>query len=278
MDGDPAGRFEAPYRVRFDEAGPDGFARASSLLRYVHDVAWQHSGSLGFDQAWYRSRGLGWLVRTVDLDLRRPIPAGSRLLLGTEVVGHGRIWARRRSAAWRDRSEPISAGSPEGLGHDRDATAAEPVTVGLTDWVLIDSRGRPTRLPPEFLARFGSHATSADLARVEIGQPSAAAVRDRRAVRGHELDPNRHVNNAVLLDWMDDAVRLAGGSIDKSTRDWVPRRYRVEYLAPLGPGDAVELAAWPAVHGWSVLAAHADDGRTLARGQLLLGAAKRSVE
>ena len=33
----------APYRVRFDEAGPDGLLRTSVLLRYAQDLAWYHS-------------------------------------------------------------------------------------------------------------------------------------------------------------------------------------------------------------------------------------------
>ena len=44
---------EARYRVRFDEAGPDGLAPDVGLMRYAQDVAWQHSTALGFDRAWY---------------------------------------------------------------------------------------------------------------------------------------------------------------------------------------------------------------------------------
>ncbi len=36
-----------PYRVRFDECGPDGLARSSALLRYAQDVAWVHSEQHG---------------------------------------------------------------------------------------------------------------------------------------------------------------------------------------------------------------------------------------
>src|SRR2546423_12970110 len=33
--------FVAGYRVRFDEAGPDGRIRTSALLRYAQDAAWR---------------------------------------------------------------------------------------------------------------------------------------------------------------------------------------------------------------------------------------------
>ena len=43
----------SPYRVRFDEAGPDGNLRTSTLLRYAQDLAWYHSAQRGFTRAWY---------------------------------------------------------------------------------------------------------------------------------------------------------------------------------------------------------------------------------
>src|SRR5215213_5141450 len=66
----------AGYRVRFDEAGPDGLVRSSALLRYAQDVAWRHSEHLGFDRGWYQARGLGWVVRGLELEVREPIPMG----------------------------------------------------------------------------------------------------------------------------------------------------------------------------------------------------------
>src|SRR4051812_35975653 len=69
----------AGYRVRFDEAGPDGRMRTSALLRYAQDVAWRHSEQLGFDRAWYVARGLGWVVRGCELEVREPIPIGHTL-------------------------------------------------------------------------------------------------------------------------------------------------------------------------------------------------------
>src|SRR3954452_1641014 len=87
--------FVAGYRVRFDEAGPDGRIRTSALLRYAQDVAWRHSEDLGFDRQWYVDRGLWWVVRSVELDVLAPIAMGETIRLSTVVIGHRRIWARR---------------------------------------------------------------------------------------------------------------------------------------------------------------------------------------
>jgi len=52
-----AKRFEAPFQVRFDEAGPDGCLGSSGFLRYAQHVAWMHSTAEGFDRAWYAAAG-----------------------------------------------------------------------------------------------------------------------------------------------------------------------------------------------------------------------------
>src|SRR3954453_17107821 len=87
--------FVAGYRVRFDEAGPDGRIRTSALLRYAQDVAWRHSEDLGFDRQWYVDRGLWGGVRAVDLGGIRPVAMGQTIRVSTAVTGHRRIWARR---------------------------------------------------------------------------------------------------------------------------------------------------------------------------------------
>ena len=98
----PAGaKYEAAYRVRCDEAGPDGRLRTSGLLRWTQDLAAQHSDALGYDRAWYRERGLTWLVRTAELEIGAPIRYGAEVVGSTRVVGFRRVWSRRGFAVSR---------------------------------------------------------------------------------------------------------------------------------------------------------------------------------
>ena len=91
---------EAAYRVRFDEAGPDGLARPSTLLRYAQDVAWIHSESLGFDRAWYASRGLAWVVRSAELVTNGPIRTGDVVVVPVLRAGLGMLDAVLRLIPW----------------------------------------------------------------------------------------------------------------------------------------------------------------------------------
>ncbi len=219
----------AGYRVRFDEAGPDGDIRTSALLRYAQDVAWRHSEQLGFDRGWYQARGLGWVVRGCELELREPIPMGRTLRVSTAVVGHRRIWARR-------------------LGECRlaDGRLAARVT---TDWVLLDARNRIVRIPADFAFSFANPEVTSEILRVPVPDGPAAHTLPL-TVRSTELDPLDHVNNAVYVDWLEEALNSAGW---RPTDAALPRSIRLEYLASAARGDSVavelsgEAGAWRAV-------------------------------
>lgn len=217
--GNPA--HEAPfrqvYRVRFDEAGTDGLARASTLLRYVQDIAWVHSEQLGFDRDWYAERGVAWLVRAAEVAILGRLPMGESIELTTDVVGHRKVWARRRS----------------------EAMLGEAVVAWVhTDWVLVDRRGAPARIPPEIDAAFPTPIADFQIGRVELSAVGSQPTSERRfRVRPHELDPNGHVNNAVYVDWLEE-------SVTDGTMTDPPRRYRLEYLAAAGPDDELAASTW----------------------------------
>ena len=238
----------AGYRVRFDEAGPDGLLRTSAVLRYAQDVAWRHSEQLGFDRAWYQARGLGWVVRGCELEVREPIPIGHTLRVSTAVVGHRRIWARR-------------------LGECRLADGRVAATV-TTDWVLLDARNRVVRIPPDFGVAFTNPEVRSQILRVDpagntTADASAGAVIDALEVhvRPSDLDPLDHVNNAVYVDWLEEALDAAGR---RGASSALPRSYRLEYLASAARGDRVEIGLRGSAGEW-LATVRRKDGADLVR-------------
>jgi acyl-ACP thioesterase len=221
-------RCSAPYRVRFDEGGPDGLVRTSVLLRYTQDLAGQHSSVRGYDRAWYAARGITWLVRAAEVAVVAPIAVGDELVGTTQVAGWRRVWARRRTEF-------------------QDGAGAVVATV-LIDWVLLDTRGAPTRIPSEFDAVFGAPIATFGLARVELGEVPADAIRSTFVVRPQELDPMDHVNNAVYADWLDEAVLTAGGAAAVRA---VPRLARLEYARAAEPKAALTAETWRDAGDWS---------------------------
>jgi len=221
-------RIERAYRVRFDEAGPDGQLRASGYLRFAQDLAWVHSESAGFGRDWYGERGLTWLVRAIELDVLAPVEYGSGLDVSTEVVGFRRVWARRRSEFKR-------AGTEQMVG------------LAITDWVLLNASGRPVRPPQEILEVFGSDLGDFTPMRMETPTaPNSASPREFRPRRS-ELDPMAHVNNAAYLDYMDEQFlgleRIRHGLP-------APRRYRAEFIASAEAGAKVVGRGWEEDAAW----------------------------
>lgn len=218
----------APYRVRFDEAGPDGLVRTSVVLRYTQDLAGYHSAVRGFGQAWYAERGIVWLVRAAEVAVVAPMAVGDELVGTTRVVGWRRVWARRRTDL-------------------RDAQGRLVAWVNI-DWVLLDGRGAPTRIPPEFDAAFGAPRATLTLARVGLGEAPIDAARSTLRVRPQELDPMDHVNNAVYADWLDEAVQASGGAADVRA---IPRLARLEYARAAEPGETLIAETWADDGAWS---------------------------
>ena len=221
-------RTSSTYRVRFDEAGPNGIARASAYLRYAQDLAWLHSERRGFGRSWYQDRSLAWVVRAVDLTIEAHLPTGAVLDATTEVIGGRRVMARRRCDL-------------------RAEADGSPVATVLTDWVMTTTAGVPTRVPDAFPIAFGVPPGSFEPTRVDPGNAAPDAARRAFVVRLHELDPMGHVNNAVYVDWLDEAVDL----LQPAAILGVPRRYRLEYRAAVSPAAELISQAWADGSGWS---------------------------
>jgi acyl-CoA thioesterase FadM len=240
------------YRVRFDEANPDGLARTSTLLRWAQDVAWVHSERLGFTRAWYAERGLAWLVRGVELAVLAAIPTGRELAVTTEVVGYRKVWARRRTDF-------------------RAPDDAQLVAWAHTDWVITDHRGAPIRVPPQFGAFLVQPAPSFNPTRVNLSAPPDGTLSRVLPVRLRELDPMGHVNNAVYLDHLEEGIAGVDGGAQAVS--WLPRTYRLEYLLPAAPGAELVASAWPAAEiGFQFRLADTNDA-DLFRGRLETGLA-----
>jgi acyl-CoA thioesterase FadM len=235
-------RIERTYRVRFDEATPEGLAKTSALLGYLQDVAWRHSEVLGFPREWYAERGLAWVVRAIDVALGTPIRDGDELRVSTRIAGFRRVMARRCS----------------------ELRAADGMLAGAVsvDWAMTDGRA-PIRIPGDIAGLPGIDLSPFAPTRVDL-PPAPPGARELWLVpRLRELDPQGRTNNGVYLDWLDEAVTEAGGADDVRA---AARRYRMEYLRAAGPGVPLRSIAWRDGPGWAWRLR--DDAGDLVRGRL----------
>ena len=241
-----------PYRVRFDECGPDGLARTSALLRYAQDVAWIHSERLGFDRDWYAARGLTWLVRAAEVAILRAGPAGHD--------------ARRVHDGRR---------LPEGLGAPPDRRPP-----GRRDAGVLGAHGLGHRRRPRRARRASRPSSPRSTARCRAvrARPGAAAAdagrrddpRDRRAARRTSTRSATSTTPRTSTTSRRRCSRRAMPARRRSRRS--PRSVRLEYLLPAAAGVAVDGAAWQVGDGsdatawaWRLVDR---SGTDLARGRL----------
>ena len=173
------------------------------------------------------------------------VRVGDELTGTTRVAGWRRVWARRRT--------------------DFVDAPGAPVAWTHVDWVLLDARGAPTRIPVDFQPVFGAPDAPFPLARVPLADPPADAAQRHASRSGpQELDPMDHVNNAVYADWLDEQVIAAGGVADVRA---IPRLARLEYARAAEAGATVDAVTWRDDDGWSCRIADAA-GTDLLRARL----------
>lgn len=214
--------FSQTFHVRYDECGAGGTLRASVHLRLFQEIAFGHSAALGFPLAWYEQQRLFWVVRRIHMVVHEPARYGDALVYTTRVVGARRVMARRVNDA-------------------RRAGGGGLVATAVADWIFTADGITPRRVAEELARAFPAMARPVAPVPLEEPQPPGGTAATPLRMRASDLDAMGHVNNAVYLDLMDDAVLRAGG------HDLVgahPRTYDLLYHAAATSGDALRDLAW----------------------------------
>jgi len=137
-----------PYllRVRASAEDIDGLGHVSNLvyLRWVLDAALAHSTAKGLDEAAYKARGQGWVVRRHEIDYLRAALEGDDLVVETRVASIAAASSTRKTRIFRD---------------------GELLARAATSWAYVDYRtGRPIRIPEEVKSLFDIEPAEPDQA------------------------------------------------------------------------------------------------------------------
>lgn len=125
--------------VVVDAAHLDQFGHTNNVqyLRWLEQVAWNHSISLGLGFEDYQQHGIGCVARRHELDYLAATFQGDELLLGTwvhENDGRLSMWRAYQIIRVKDQKTVLR---------------------GRTHWVCVDMRsGRPKRMPAAYVAAY----------------------------------------------------------------------------------------------------------------------------
>ena len=176
------------YRVRFDEAGPDGFCGVG--FSAFRRKTWHGSirSTAGFGRTWYRERACSGSSARRACPCSRNVDTAQRSAVSTEVIGFRRVIARGAAIPSADQRAPGRRGD-DGLGPHR-ATPSRPVRPPAGS-SRRSAAARPTTLHARAPARAGGRRT----------RPARAS---GLACVGARPTPMAHVNNAVYVDYIDE--------------------------------------------------------------------------
>lgn len=216
-------QFYHAHTVRYDECNCDGLLTPAAFLRYMQGIA-----ALDAEDAQLSGNGY-WVVRRSIISFTRPVNIHARLDLRTYAMGFSRIAAQRGYEAY-------IAGTDD-----------TPVITARTLWIYLDPRGRPIRLPErtgQIWLPDGPQPpqTENPLPAFPDWQPDTTT----SMVRFSDIDLMRHMNNASIVETLDNAAWQSYNKQDMTpdTAQLLPQSYDIEYIDSPYFRDTLEIQSW----------------------------------
>ena len=235
--------FTTRLRVRHYELDARGEMPNSALFRLFQETAMRATRDAGFGVEWFMERRAVWLVHQMTVEHLRPIRYPDELEVTTWLSDVQKVRTHREYLA-------------------RSAVTNEIVARGRAYWVHLNGATLlPARIPPDLIERFqpnGIRAVPRPEPRTYAFSKHLAPIehRARRRVQRYEADGMQHVNNAVYIDWLEEALADAvtawhpEQSLEQQSKDvgspdtahhLCVRRHDIAYARSALPGDEVEI-------------------------------------
>ncbi|HSA97372.1 MAG TPA: acyl-ACP thioesterase domain-containing protein [Acidobacteriota bacterium] len=208
---------EKEFSVHSYETDARGLVKATALLNYLQDSAGEHAGRLGLGVLDLLKRDMTWVLSRYHILIRHLPAMGARLVVTT--------WPSGKRGLFATRDFEVADG------------AGRPVLSATSSWMVLDLVRKKTLevssvVGPEYAV--DRRALEDAFASLPVLSASDAELRFR--VESGHIDWNRHVNNAVYVQWALEAVPA------DVLRSLHPFDLEVSYRAEAVYGDEVVSA------------------------------------
>lgn len=224
------------FPVRYCECDSYGHVNHAHYARYMVEAAFNASGAVGYDAARLREMNHAWLAREHQITYLRPLLFGDVVTVRTWVADFRRVRSLRQYELYNQREQMV-------------ATAQ-------TDWIYVNTAvAYPATIPDEIIHAFHPDGPPAEAPpRDSFPKPppyAPAVYKGRYRVEWRDVDPQRHVNNAAYLSYIENCVmdmaREKGWPAERIEREGFAifaREYRIEYVRPAFLDDELEIWTW----------------------------------
>lgn len=179
--------FRKEYTVHTYETDTRGRAKPVALLNYLQDAAGDHAGRLGWSVVDLGKRNMTWVLSRTHVLVHRYPAAGERL----EVV----TWPSGRHGYFALRDFEAANG------------AGEAVLSATTSWMVIGlEKKQAVKVDDVIGPGYAIEKRAIDDPFASLPVPSARESAVGFRVEAGHLDWNRHVNNAVYVQWALEGV------------------------------------------------------------------------
>ncbi len=209
--------FIKEYVVHSYETDARGLAKASTLLNYLQDAAGEHAVRLGVGVPDLVKRRMTWVLSRYHIVIHRYPSIGARLEVTTWPSGkHGYFALRDFEVA--------------------DGNGA-PVLSATSSWMVIALDGKqPVKVDEAIAIPYAIDRRALDDPFDSLPVPDARDAEVRFRVESNHIDWNRHVNNAVYVQW---ALEAMPPDVLKTGR---PAEIEVSYRAEAFYGEEIVSA------------------------------------
>jgi acyl-ACP thioesterase len=179
-----AGIWTEAFPVRSYAVTPHGTASVLAVCDYLQEAAGHHAQALGVSMQDLLREGRAWVLARLRLQVEQLPPWGQEVVVET--------WPSGLDGLYTTREFVLHAESGEA-----------PMARGTSAWLVIDTdRRRPLR-PPRVLHTIETPDRPPPLspATDDLPVPEQTDCERSFAVRYHDLDLNRHVNNVRYVEW-----------------------------------------------------------------------------
>ena len=217
-------QFCLTHTVRYDECNCDGELTPAAFLRYMQEIA-----SRDAEDAQLEGEGY-WVIKRTVMSFATPIPIHTRLELKTYGIGFTRITAQRGYEA-----------------HIASLPQDEPAVSASTLWVYVDRNERPMRLPERTAQIWLPGGVLPPQPEPPFPAfPERLPVTTSAVVHFSEIDLMQHLNNASVVEIMDNASweALARSEITPAGTRFTIRHYDIEYADSPRFGEHLEIQTW----------------------------------